>query len=389
MVHCAYQMHGGEDSVVQAEVALLREHGHDVRLMTRHNAEIGQMPAWQVARDTIWSPRTGPDLREITLNWRPDVMHVHNTSLLISPSIFWAARQQGIPVVQTLHNFRMACLSATFLRNGQVCERCLGRAPLEGVIRGCFRDSRAQSAILAASIMTHRWLQTPDKVDAFIALTEFARAKLVDAGLPASRVHVKPNFVPWSDAPATTVRTGALFVGRLTEEKGVQVLMEAQAQAQVPLTVLGTGPLADQVKQTRGVTSMGQAPLTQVLEHMQKASFLVMPSLWYEGFPRTLVEAFSRGLPVIASRLGSMAELIEDGRTGILVTPGDAAALRQAMQWAADHPQRMAEMGTNARLLYERSFSPDRNHLLLRQIYDQAMRRAAGLSHEPGSDPNS
>lgn len=388
LVHCAYQLRGGEDSVVEAEMALLQAHGHEVRLLIRQNADIEHMPTWQVARDTIWSPRSARDLAEATRGWRPDVMHVHNTTLLLSPSIFWAARKQGIPVVQTLHNFRTACLSATFLRNGQVCEQCLGHAPWRGVVHGCYRGSKAQSMVLASSIMAHRWMHTSDHIDAYIALTQFSRQKLIDAGLPAERLHVKPNFVDGGEPPATTGRSGALYVGRLTEEKGVHVLQRAVASCPLALTVLGTGPMEDALRRDSGIRVLGQAPLPEVLRHMETASVLVMPSLWYEGFPRTLVEAFARGLPVIASRLGSMAEIIEDGHTGLLIPPGDASALQQALQWAHDNPERLAQMGTNARRAYETRFAPTQNHQMLRQIYDQAIRRACP-PQQLGNDPHS
>jgi glycosyltransferase involved in cell wall biosynthesis len=377
VVHCAYQLHGGEDSVVEAEVALLQAHGHDVRLLLRRNADIASMPTWRVAVDTVWSTDSARMLEEITQDWRPDVMHVHNTLLLLSPSIFWSARRQGIPVVQTLHNFRLGCLSATFLRDGQVCEDCLGRAPLAGVRHGCYRDSRPQSAVLAASVMAHRWLGTYTRhVDRFIALTRFARDKFIDMGLPPERLRVKPNFVPWCEAPGSDGRQGGIYVGRLSVEKGIDTLLEAWpllGSAQDHIRVMGTGPREAQVRERVGTQCAGHTPLTDVLSQMERSAFLILPSVCYEGFPRTVVEAFSRGLPVIASRLGSMAELIDDGRTGLLFEAGNPQALAERIHWAMEHPQAMAEMGRNARAVYEQEFTAERNHEHLMQVYAEAI----------------
>lgn len=386
VVHCAYQQPGGEDSVVESEVELLKAKGHDVRLWLRRNADIASMPTWQVARDTLWSVRSEHELEALSHDWRPDVMHVHNTSLLLSPSVFWAAKRLGIPVVQTLHNFRLGCLNATFLRDGQVCESCIGKPPLKGVVHGCFRNSRAQSAVLASSVMLHRWRGTyTEQIDRFIVLTEFARQKFLQIGLPAEKLCVKPNFLPWCDAPNPHKREGGLYVGRLSVEKGIDVLLQATHHLDLdryPMTVLGTGPQADATRHALGQHYRGHMPLPDVLKQMEKAAFLILPSVCYEGFPRTVVEAFSRGLPVIASRLGSMAELIKDGETGLLFEAGNATELAERIRWAHEHPAAMAAMGARARQAYEQHFTADSNHQTLMTVYQQAMR-----SNGTGSEP--
>jgi glycosyltransferase involved in cell wall biosynthesis len=377
VIHCAYQLRGGEDSVVESEVALLQQHGHDVKLWLKHNSDIDQMPRWQVALDTIWSRRSVKELKALVATWHPDVIHVHNTSLVMSPSVLWAAHALGIPVVQTLHNFRLSCLSATFLRDGSVCEDCLGRVPTAGIRHGCYRGSRLQSAVLATSIMVHRWGQTyPRTVQRFIALTAFARDKLIQAGLPSDKIRIKPNFVPKTPGATTSPRQGALYVGRLSVEKGINVLLEAVQKHQLPiddLLVLGTGPFEAATHEALGPRYLGHQPLEEVLTCMQRASFLLLPSVCYEGFPRTVVEAFSRGLPVIASRLGSMAELIEHQKTGLLFTPGDSGDMARTVKWALDNPDDMAKMGENARQIHQTCFTEDRNHALLMSIYQEAI----------------
>lgn len=387
VVHCLYQLKGGEDSVMASEVEMLRAAGHEVRVYLRHNQEADTLPSWRLALDTVWATQTTRELTALVADWRPDVMHVHNTLLRISPSVYWAAQALKVPVIQTLHNFRLACLGAMFLRDGKICEDCLGHVPWRGVARGCYRDSKSQSAVLAASITLHRGLGTyRQKVDRYVALTEFGRGKLTQAGLPPDKISVKPNFVEWRDAPPHTGRHGGMFVGRLSPEKGIGVLIEAlrampassDTGLPAPFSVLGTGPLEALAKEQLAEGYLGFQPADQVMAHMERASFLVMPSLWYEGFPRTLVEAFACSLPVIASRLGAMAELIEDGKTGLLFEPGNSRELASKLDWAYSHPQAMAEMGQQARQVYEQRFSPSRNLAQLLEIYEQAMASSQG-----------
>ncbi|HRH18409.1 MAG TPA: glycosyltransferase [Aquabacterium sp.] len=381
VVHCLYQLKGGEDSVVESEVAMLKEAGHDVRLYLRDNADASDTPAWRLAAQTLWSSRTVQDLREVTREWRPDVIHVHNTLLLVSPSVFWAADELGIPVVQTLHNFRAACLGGIFVRNGQVCEDCMGKTPWRGVVRRCYRGSVAQSAVLATMLMTHRQLGTYDhKVTRFIALTEFAKGKLADSGLPVDKIRVKSNFVEWRPAPKTGVRRGGIYVGRLSVEKGIEVLLAALQRfnpGDHQVEVMGTGPFESDTAGQLGSHYLGFQPLPTVLEKMEHASFMVLPSICYEGFPRTIVEAFACGLPVIASRLGSMAELVADQETGLLFEAGNPEDLAQKIAWAHAHPQEMMAMGLRARAVYEQRFNPEQNLSELIGIYREAMAATA------------
>lgn len=381
VVHCVYQLKGGEDSVVESEVAMLRAAGHEVRLYLRDNTDANETPAWRLAAQTLWSSRTVQDLREVTREWRPDVIHVHNTLLLVSPSVFWAAAELGIPVVQTLHNFRVGCLSATFAREGKVCEDCLGKAPWRGVLRGCYRESVPQSAVLATMVMAHRHLGTYDrKVTRFIALTDFAKQKLVAAGLPSEKIRIKPNFVEWRPAPDAGARSGGIYVGRLTTEKGIDVLMKALLRFKADdhqIEVMGTGPLEGTMAAQLGSRCLGFQPLEVVLGKMERAAFMVLPSIWYEGFPRTIVEAFACGLPVIASRLGSMAELVVDGETGLLFETSNASDLADKIAWANAHPQKMIDMGLRARSVYEQRFTPKQNLSELIAIYRDAMAATA------------
>ena len=379
LAHNAYQNKGGEDTVVEAEIALLRSHGHDVKTYFRSNDDVAGMSSLALARHTLWSPRTSRDLAAQIHRFRPDVIHVHNTFPLISPSLYWAAARAGVPVVQTLHNFRLMCLNALFLREGKVCEDCMGHLPWRGVARACYRGSPAASAALAGMLALHRGLGTyHNKVARYIALNAFCRSKFIEGGLPAGRVVVKPNCVDFA-APTPGPRSGLLFVGRLSIEKGVAPLAKAVALlSDAVLRVAGDGPESGLLEGVSGVTRLGSLPGETVRGEMGRALALVVPSIWYENFPRTIVEAFACGLPGIASRIGALAEIVRDGETGLLLEPGNPRDLADKMAWAQSNPERMAEMGRKARAQYEAEFSAEVNYRRLMEIYDGVLAERQG-----------
>ena len=381
MVHNAYRQAGGEDGVVAAELALLRSHGHEVHELRRHNAELASMGALAAAGQAVWSVSSKAQARELIDVTRPDVVHVHNTFSLISPSVYWACAQAGVPVVQTLHNFRIACPQAMLLREGKVCEECIGRMPWPAVVHGCNPGSRGRTLAMLGMIGVHRAIGTwQHKVTRYIALNEFCRDKFIQAGLPAHKIVVKPNFVAAGPVPRGP-RSGVLFVGRLAPEKGIEVLGEAwrtlvhRAPA-LALRVAGSGPEERRLHMHHGVTMLGALGQAEVRTEMQRAQVLVLPSIWYENFPLTLVEAYAAGLPVIASRIGALAELVEHGETGLLFEPGDARGLADALEWACRNPAAMLAMGANARALYEARYTPDINYAQTLAVYRSAIDEA-------------
>lgn len=377
-VHNAYQQRGGEDSVVDDEVQLLREHGHTVELYRRDNHDIELMGRLAAARGTLWSSRTLREVDTLLSRLRPDVIHAHNTFPLISPSLYWAAAKCHVPVVQTLHNFRLLCPQAMLLREGRVCEDCVGKPPWPGVARRCYRGSLPQSAVLATMLVLHRGLGTyAGKVARYIALNDFCREVFVRGGLPANRLSVKPNFVADPGLGSAT-RVGFLYVGRLSAEKGIATLAAALAAApNQQCQVIGTGPEERVIGKLPNVKMAGWRQGDYIAARMKNSLALVMPSLWYENFPRALVEAFACGLPVIASRLGAMAALVRDGETGLLFNPGDASDLAAKLAWAQAHPDAMRDMGEAARMEYESKYTPQKNLEILLAIYRQAMEEAA------------
>jgi glycosyltransferase involved in cell wall biosynthesis len=393
LVHNQYQRPGGEDQVFAAEGSLLEARGHEVLRYTAHNDEVAGKNPLALAGETVWNRSSYGELRDLVRRERPQVAHFHNTFPLISPAAYYAVRSEGAAVVQTLHNYRLLCPGGLLLREGRVCEDCLGRAVAwRGATRGCYRESRAASGVTTMMLTAHRLLRTWTRaVDVYIALTEFGRRKFIEGRLPAQKIVVKPNFVESNiEAARTDVEAlpggeYALFVGRLSAEKGVRTLLEASRRVpQVPLRIVGDGPLMSEVRAAvRGsdaassIEILGQQPRERVLELMRGARFVVVPSEWYETFGLTIIEAFACGVPVIAARLGAMLELVEDGRTGLHFTHGDPLELAEKIAWAWEHAADTRRMGRAARVEYETKYTAERNYEMLMQIYERAGQQLA------------
>jgi len=395
-VHNHYQQQGGEHAVFEAEARLLQAHGHEVIRFTKHNEEVTRLPQLQLAQRTLWNQEVYRELRSFVRVNRPDVMHAHNTLPLISPAAYYAARREGVPVVQTLHNYRLVCPSGLLFRQGQVCELCVGKAvPWPGVLHACYRRSRAASAGVAAMLAAHRLANTwQQQVNVYVALTEFARTKFVAGGLPAHRIVVKPNFVEVDPGEGQHRGGFALFVGRLSQEKGVDTLIDAwQGLTQkLPLKVVGAGPLEPQL---RGKTDsapeiqfLGAQPPERVRELMRDAWLLVVPSRCYEGaLPLVVLEAFAAGLPVVASDLGGFSTGIHHARTGLLFHPGDPEDLRRTIEWVRNRPHEAQAIGQRGRQVFEAHYTAEANYRMLLQVY--AVARSASLPNGAGVQDNS
>lgn len=390
IAHNAYQQRGGEDAVVAAEARVLEANGHTVVRYQRHNDELlSRSPLCSIITgiETVWAARAVREVTTLIAREKPDVVHFHNTFPLISPAAYYACEKAGVPVVQTLHNYRLLCPAATFFRDGTICEECLGRTvPWPGVVHGCYRNSTLASGAVAVMLTVHRAMRTwQTKVNAYIALSEFARRKLIEGGLPAERIAVKPNFVSVDPKRKSDPGTYALFVGRLSEEKGLRVLLEAWVRLgiPVPLRIAGDGPMREEIarllqeKKRERVELLGPVAHAEIIALMRGARFLLFPSIWYEGFPLAIVEAFACGLPVIASRLGAMAEIITDGQVGLHFSAGDSTDLARKVQWAWTHPQKMEEMGRAAHTRFEQKYTAERGYENLMSIYRQALERTS------------
>jgi glycosyltransferase involved in cell wall biosynthesis len=384
LVHNYYQQRGGEDVVFEAEARLLEEHGHQVVRYEARNDGLDAMPSWTLARQSLWNSRTHRDVRRLLERERPALVHVHNTLPVISPSVYYAARGAGVPLVQTLHNYRLLCPSAVLFRAGAVCEACLHLPLAHPAVRyGCYRGSRAASAVVATTSVLQRLFGTWTRcVDLFVALTKFARGKFIEGGLAGDRIMVKPNFAP---DPMVERWDGdyALFVGRLSPEKGVRPLLDAWRRlgGRIRLRIIGDGPesraVTEAVEAGVAIDYLGRQSPEAVAAAMAGAKFLVFPSVWYETFGLTIIEAYAAGLPVLASDLGAMTDLVKDGVTGLRFRPGDPEHLARVVEWALEHPGDLRAMGRNARREYESRYTPERNLAMLLEVYEAALRRRA------------
>ncbi len=342
---------------------------------------------------TVWNRSAAARLRDAVRSHRADIVHFHNTFPLMSPAVYYAARREGAAVVQTLHNFRLLCPGANFYRGGKVCEDCLGKSlPLAGIKHKCYRDSTAATAATAGMLSVHRVIGTwANAVDAYITPTRFARDKFIAGGLPADKLFVKPNFVHPDPGVAAGGGGYAIYVGRLSHEKGLDTLLAGwdSLGGEVPLKIVGDGPLADDVKaavaRNSSIKWLGRRGLDEVYNLIGDADLLIMPSNCYETFGRVAAEAYAKGTPVIASDHGAPADIVDHGRTGLRFKPGDGADLAAKVRLALSDRGKLAEMRHAARNEFEAKYTGGRNHEMMMAIYEKA--RTASPCHAKTPSP--
>lgn len=377
MLHNRYINPGGEDVSTDGEVHLLKNYGQKIMLYELHNRNTSRLPLVKVGLKAIWSWSAFREVRNQIRTGRHTVVHVQNFFPLLSPAVYYAARVEGIPVVQTLRNFRLLCPNALLFRSGRVCEDCVGHIlHWPGLFHKCYRGSRSATGAVVAMLTFHHLLGTWSRmVDIYIALTEFTRQKYINGGFPAEKIIVKPNFVYPDPGPSQSNGTFALFVGRLSPEKGVHTLIKAweRLSIRVPLKIIGNGPLNQSIHKITKIFPwvewLGWRSTKEVYSLMGNAAFLVFPSEWYETFGRVAIEAYAKGTPVISSDIGAMAEIVENNRTGLLFQSGNPDDLAAKVEWAWTHPKEMAEMGREARKEYEAKYTAEKNYEMLMEIY--------------------
>ncbi|HEV7551292.1 MAG TPA: glycosyltransferase family 4 protein [Candidatus Angelobacter sp.] len=387
MLHNRYLIPGGEDQCSIAEAALLRDHGHEVELVEEDNRRVEQLGHARTALRTVWSHESYRQIDELLRAGGFDILHVQNFFPLWSPSVYYAASRNHVPVVQTLHNYRLMCANALLFRDQHLCQECLGRfMPWHGVLHACYRNSRTASAVVASMVGAHKLAGTWRKrVARYIAVSEFARNIYITGGLPPEKIVVKPNFIHPSPVPGGGGGGYALYVGRLSKEKGVATMLEAWESAHdpVPLKIVGEGPLAELVvtaaRESHGIQYLGAKALPEVLDLMRSAEFLVFPSEWYETMGRTIMEAFAVGTPVVAAKIGPPATMVVAGETGFHFTPGSVAELREWMERSSLHLAQLRAMRSKARRAFEASYTGAANVELLLAIYSKAQ-EAAGAA---------
>jgi glycosyltransferase involved in cell wall biosynthesis len=392
VVHNRYRETGGEDRVFELESGLLRRHGHKVVPYVLDNAAIEGMNPLALARKTLWNGRSHRDVAAVIAHERIDLVHVHNTLPLISPSVYHAGAAAGIPIVQTLHNYRLLCPNAVLVRDGRACVSCVGTTPLAAIRHACYRGSRAATGVVTAMLMVHRALGTWARtISTYIAPTEFVRSMFVSGGVAADRIQVKPHFVDPDPQPGAGRGGYALYVGRLSQEKGVETLLDAWSRLRhpLPLKIVGDGPLTSMVAtaatRLQSVAYLGRRNRADVQALMADAAVLICPSIFYETFGQVVIEAFAVGTPVVTTAGGAAAELVAGSGAGELVAPGDAADLARVLEDLFANPSTLRSMRVAARAQYEARYTADANYALLMQIYSDAHARVAA-AREPVGD---
>ncbi len=376
--------------VFRAEKKLLEETGHTVIEFTRHSDEIRNCGLWGTLKgglSVIWNPFSLRNIEAVVKRERPDIMHVHNFFPLMSPSIFHALKDSGAAAVFTLHNYRIFCAAAIPMRNNAICTECLDcRSVLSALRYGCYRNSKLATIPLAAMIALHRMIGTWAKhVDAFIALTAFQRQILANAGLPKERIYIKPHFYPDAPDPAAWAEreNKAVFIGRISEEKGVDLLLKAWkllGKAAPKLEIIGDGPAKDGLRGLIKGTSLedkitftGQLTFAETQRRLGAAKVLVLPSRCFEGFPMVIREAFALGVPVVASRIGSIPDIVTDTVSGVLTEPGNAESLGQIINRVFNDSDALQAMSAAARLEFEDKYMAETNLKDLIGIYERAI----------------
>lgn len=392
MLHNRYLLPGGEDISFQMEVDLLRRKGDVVDVYEEDNKRVAELGQFRTGIRSIWSVETYRKLRKILRSGSYDVMHVQNFFPLISPAAYYAAANEGVPVVQTLRNYRLQCVSGTLFRDGSPCEKCSQMAvPWAGIRHRCYRDSVSGSAAVALMIGFNKLIGTwRDKVDVYVALTDFARDQYVLGGLPEHKIMRKYNFLDPTPEPGTGAGGYALFVGRFDPVKGIETLLEGweTVAGKCPLKIVGDGPLASQVEEAcRRLPDTERLPWQSpenILQLIGDARFVIIPSASYEPFGRIVAESFAKGTPVIGSRTGGLTELISDGRNGLLFEPRNAEDLAAKVRYAIENEDLLCQMRSEARREFNAEFSADVNHPQLKYIYECAIASHRGtVAHQP------
>jgi glycosyltransferase involved in cell wall biosynthesis len=380
-VHNYYVQPGGEDTVFQAETALLRSHGHEVIEYLESNEKIESMNKASVALGTLWSFSCYQRLTAFLKAAVPQVVHFHNTFPLISPSAYYACRDLGIPVVQTLDNQRLMCPGASFYRDEKLCLDCLGRTlPWPAILHACYHNSHLDTAVVASMLTLHRVIRTwKTVIDVFLCSTNFYRDLFVKAGLPANKIVVMPHFVRDQTSANLASRSHdyALFVGRLDPEKGLKTLLEAWRYVDFPLKIRGNGRLEAELRELikhhdiDKVEFIGRLQEQELSDLIRNARFLVIPSEgYYETFGMVIIEAYARGVPVVASNIGVIPEIVSDKQTGLLFEAGDSRDLANKATWMWDHPQEAEVMGRNALKAYQERFQAEQCYRILVGVYE-------------------
>ncbi|AQG81394.1 glycosyltransferase family 4 protein [Spirosoma montaniterrae] len=379
-IHNEYLIKGGEGESRRAEVAILEKYGNSVVSYVENNTKVAALSNVSVGLRTLWSNEAYSYVRKLLKEQKFDVVHVQNFFPLISPSVYYAAQAEGVPVVQSVRNYRFLCPNSLLYRDGHVCELCLKKtAKIPAIQHNCYRGNKAASATAASMLWLHNQLPTWSKIDRFISVSEFVKAKMVEGGFPANKITVKPNFVFPDPGLSAGKENYIVYVGRLQAEKGILLLLKAipKLPTSIRVKIIGEGPLVPEVMalaENYNVDYLGKLPLTDTYEVIGKAQALVIPSVWYEPFGRVVVEAYAKGTAVIGSRMGGIPELIDDEITGYIFENDSVEDLVEKIHRVLSNKDMAIQMGLRGRAKYLNEFTPESNYEQLMAIYNDVVR---------------
>lgn len=376
IIHNPYLEKGGEDEVVNAEIRLLKGYGHEVIFYEKSNAFIERLPFFKklffVLFELRFSKVIYKEIKAIVAREKPDIAHIHNIFFCITPSVYLALKEENVPIVQTLHNYRFICGRGTFFKNGAICEKCRDKRFFNSVIGRCWRNSFVLSFLLARIFYEEK--NFLKYIDSFIVLSNFSKLKFIEFGLEERKLHLKGNFLEIENKENRLDQDYALFIGRIVDYKGIETLIKAfKLNPLLKLKIIGDGPLK---KDMRGFTVsldniqwLGKLEKDDVFEAIKGSSFLIFPSECYENMPLAIMESFAFSKPVIASNLGAIKELVIDGVNGMLFQGGDASDLSAKASYLLSHNKERIEMGKNANKIYQERFNKEKNYQDLMGIY--------------------
>ena len=382
-IHNKYKQYGGEDVAVELETSVLLEKGHEVKTLFFENDQIiGFFSKLRAAFAAVYNFSSARKASNAILQFKPDIIHIHNLFFIASPSILYAAYKHKVPVVLTLNNYRLVCANALLMRNNKICELCIRKKlPFSGIKYKCYRNSSAESALVTIITGLHKLITTwKNTVSAFVALNEFSRSKFLNSSLqiPAAKLIAKPNFVRDPGEGNDVREDFFLFVGRIEKEKGVHVLAEAfVGMPGNKIIIIGDGPernlLQEKFRSYENISFIGQMRKQQLNDYMKRCKAFICPSIWYEGTPLTIIEAFAAGTPVITSGLGSMAESVSDGFNGLHFTAGDANDLCKKVRLFIERTENCTIMYKNARQTYLDKYHEDIHYNSILKIYEKVI----------------
>ena len=373
IVHNFYKIRAGEFSVLKNEIKLLKDNGNEVITFYKDNKNIKSFFSKVIHfLRIVYSRNIFNEFDNYLKQNKPDVIHVHNFFPIMTPAIFFAAKKNNIPIIHTLHNYRLICPTSTLMHNNRIYEKSIINGPFSTIIDKVYRNSYLGTFALARMISYHKKYNTWDnQVDKFIALTNFSKSKFVEANFLSHKIEIKSNFVFDMYDPDSDKKEYALFIGRISEEKGIRYLIKAWEKIDYKLIIAGTGPLENFIRSrlNENIIFLGKQNKEEIRNLMNAASFLIIPSIWYEGFPMVILEAYSAGLPVLGSRIGSIEEVVLDDITGLHFESNNSRDIVKKVNRIIKNRELLKKLSKNARKEYLEKYTPTKNYDILKKIY--------------------